>query len=73
MFLSKSPFYHIYVTVSHNITHSRYVDPYVLPRQTPFHLPADYARVPHANLDIDDNSIRHRNLCEKEAYEFGLD
>ena len=27
----------------------------------------------HANTNIDDNGISHRNSWEKEAYEFGLD
>ena len=74
--LSKSPFYHIYVTVGHNITHSTKADmlTHMFYLDKPiFTKPADYTKVPHANTNMDDNGIRHRNLWEKEAYEFGLD
>ena len=76
MFLSKSPFYHIYVTVSHNITHSTKADmlTHMFYLDKPlFAKPADYTRVLHANSNIDYNGIRQRNSWEKEAYEFGLD
>ena len=76
MFLSKSPFYHIYVTVGHNITHSikSYMLNYMFCLDEPlFTLPADYTRVPNANPNIDDSGKCHRNSQEKETYEFGLD
>ena len=49
------------------LTHMFYLDKPI------FTKPADYTKVPHANTNMDDNGIRHRNLWEKEAYEFGLD
>ena len=61
MFLSKSPFYHIYVTVSHKITHSTKADmlTHMFYLDTPV-FTAYYARVLHANPNIDDNDIHHR-------------
>ena len=63
------------ITVSHSITHNTEVDmfTYIFYLDTfLFTKPADYTRVPHANPNIDDNGIHHRNSWEKEAFEFGL-
>ena len=64
MFINKSPIYHIYVTVSHNMTHSTEADMlnhmFYLDKPL-FTEPADYTMVPHANPDIDYNGIRQRN------------
>ena len=49
------------------LTHMFYLDTLL------FTQPADYTRVPHANLNTGDNSIRHKISREKEGYEFGLD
>ena len=49
------------------LTHMFYLDPPL------FTQTADYIRVPHANLNTGENSIRHKNSWEKEGYEFGLD
>ena len=59
--LSKSPFYHIYVTVSHKITHSTKADmlTHMFYLDTPL-FTAYYTRVLHANPNIDDNGICHR-------------
>ena len=64
------------ITVSHNITYSTKADmlTHKFYLDAPlFTYPADYTRVPHANPNIDDNCICHRNSWEKEGYEFGLD
>ena len=74
MFFNKSPFYHIYVTVSHNITQSSKADmlTHMFYLEKPLFTQPEYTRVSHGNPNVDYNGIRQRNSWEKELYEFGL-